>query len=136
VSLTPEQRAFLEEPRFTVLATLFPSGRIQQTVMWYVLRGDHIIMNTAIGRAKERNVRNNPAISMCWEEGYKFLTIYGTVTELIDEPEEALKDILGLARRYNPDASEADIDRRFTNFRREKRVTLVVSIDEVLANGF
>lgn len=136
MSLTPEQRSFLEEPRFTVLATSFPDGRIQQTVMWYALRGDNLIMNTAVGRIKERNIRANPAISMCWEEGYKFLTINGTVTEMIDEPEEALNDILSLARRYNPDATDDDIDARFSNFRREERVTIVVSIDSVIANGF
>ena len=136
MSLTSAQRSFLEEPRFTVLATSFPNGRIQQTVMWYVLRDDEIIMNTAAGRAKERNVRSNQAVSLCWEDGYRFLTISGTVRELIDDPEEALNDILGLARRYNPQATDEDIDQRFSNFRREKRITLVVSIDRVLANGF
>lgn len=136
VTLTPEIRSFLEEPRFTVLATSFPDGRIQQTVMWYELRGDHIIMNTAQGRVKERNVRADPRISMCWEDGYKFLTIAGTVAEIVDDRVQALEDILSLARRYNPDASDDDIDRRFSNFRNEQRVTLVVSIDNVIANGF
>jgi len=136
VTLTPEIRSFLDERRFAVLATSFPDGRIQQTVMWYELRGDHIIMNTARGRVKERNVRVNPRISMCWEDDYTFLTIGGTVTEIVDDPERALEDILDLARRYNPDASDEDIDRRYSNFRKEERVTLVVSIDSVLANGF
>jgi PPOX class probable F420-dependent enzyme len=136
VTLSPEIRSFLEEQRFAVLATSFPDGRIQQTVMWYELRGDNIIMNTAVGRVKDRNVKNNPAVSLCWEEGYKFLSINGTVTELIDEPEQALNDILGLARRYNPNATDAEIDQSFSNFRREERITLVVSIDNVVANGF
>ncbi len=136
MTLTPEQRSFLEEQRFTVLATSFPDGRIQQTVMWYMLRGDTIIMNTAAGRVKDRNIRANPAVSLCWEEHYKFLTINGTVTELIDDPAQALEDIFSLARRYNPDASDDDIDARFSNFRQEERVTIVVSIDSVIANGF
>lgn len=136
MSLTPDQRSFLEEPRFAVLATSFPDGRIQQTVMWFALRGDNIIMNTAAGRVKEQNVRVNPAVSLCWEEHYKYLTINGTVTEMIDDPEQALNDIFSLARRYNPDATDDDIDERFSNFRREKRITLVVSIDNVMANGF
>jgi PPOX class probable F420-dependent enzyme len=134
--LTPDQRSFLEEPRFAVLATSFPDGRIQQTVMWYELRGDNIIMNTAAGRIKERNMRVNPAVSLCWEDGYKFLTINGRVTEVIDEPGQALSDILGLARRYNPGISDDEIDRQFSNFRHEQRITLVVSIDNVIANGF
>lgn len=136
MALTPEQRAFLEEPRFAVLATSFPDGRIQQTVMWYALRDDTIMMNTARGRIKDRNVRANPAVSLCWEEGYKFLTIAGTVTELIDDRDQALEDIFSLARRYNPDASDDDIDRQFSNFRQEERVTVIVTIDSVIANGF
>ncbi len=75
-------------------------------------------------------------VSLCWEEGYKFLTINGTVSEMIDEPEEALSDILGLARRYNPNATDDEIDKQFSNFRSEERVTLVVTIDSVIANGF
>lgn len=136
MTLTPEQRAFLEEPRFTVLATSFPDGRIQQTVMWYALRGDTIMMNTAQGRIKDRNIRANPAVSLCWEEGYKFLTISGEVSEVIDDREQALEDIFSLARRYNPAASDDDIDRQFSNFRQEERVTLIVTIDSVIANGF
>ena len=136
VILTSEQLEFLEEPRFAVLATTFPDGRIQQTVMWYALRGDTIMMNTARGRIKDRNIRANPAISLCWEEGYKFLTLSGTVTEMIEDREQALNDIFALARRYNPEATDADIDRSFSNFRQEDRVTLIVSIDSVIANGF
>ena len=104
--------------------------------MWYALRGDNIMMNTARGRIKDRNIRANPAISLCWEEGYKFLTIAGTVVEMIDDAEQALNDIFELARRYNPDASDDDIDQSFSNFRTEERVTLIVSIDSVIANGF
>jgi PPOX class probable F420-dependent enzyme len=136
MALTPEQRAFLEEPRFAVLATSFPDGTIQQTVMWYALRDDMIMMNTARGRIKDRNIRANPAVSLCWEEGYKFLTISGNVTDLIDDRETALDDIFSLARRYNPNATDEDIDRQFSNFRQEERVTLLVTIDNVIANGF
>ena len=129
-------KTFLDEPRFAVLATTFPDGRIQQTVMWYVLNGDHIVMNTARGRVKDRNIQANPDVSLCWEDGYKFLSINGTVTEAIDDQERAQADIFALARRYNPGASDEEIDKNFSNFRQEERVTLVVKIDSVIANGF
>ncbi|MGI9253224.1 MAG: pyridoxamine 5'-phosphate oxidase family protein, partial [Thermomicrobiales bacterium] len=34
-ALTPAIRAFLDEPRFAVLATVNADGILQQTVMWY-----------------------------------------------------------------------------------------------------
>jgi PPOX class probable F420-dependent enzyme len=129
-------RAFLDEPRFTVLATSFPDGRIQQTVIWYVLRDDQIIMNTATGRVKDRNIRANPRVSLCWEDGYRFLTIEGNVTKLIDDQQQALEDIFAIARRYSPAASDEEIDRRYSNFRRELRTTIVVDIENVIAHGF
>jgi PPOX class probable F420-dependent enzyme len=134
--LTAEMRAFLEEPRFPVLATSFPDGRIQQSVIWYMLRGDRIIMNTARGRSKDRNLRANPKLSLCWEDGYTYLTIEGTAVEVIDDQEIALEDIFALARRYHPEAEDAEIASRYSNFRREQRATIVVAIDNVIAHGF
>ncbi len=135
-SLTPEMRAFLDEPRFPVLATSYPDGRIQQTVIWYTLQGDKILMNTATGRVKDRNVRSNPKISLCWEDGYRFLTIEGTVVEVVDDQKQAVEDIFAIARRYNPDATDEDIDRQFANFRGEERASIVVDIDNIIAHGF
>lgn len=137
MTLTPAMREFLDEPRFAVLATLFADGSIQQTVMWYELRDDDtIIVNTSAGRAKERNVRRDPRVSLCLEEHYQYLTIQGHVTEIIEDQEIAQADIFGLARRYNPGISDDEIDQRFANFRQEHRETIVIGIDNVIANGF
>ncbi|CAN5745605.1 hypothetical protein BH23CHL2_BH23CHL2_35560 [soil metagenome] len=100
------------------------------------LRGDTIIMNTARGRKKERNIRADPRVSLCWEDKYRFVSINGTVTEMIDDPDQALADIFSLARRYNPGVSDEDIDHQFSNFRQEERITIVVSIDSMILNGF
>jgi predicted pyridoxine 5'-phosphate oxidase superfamily flavin-nucleotide-binding protein len=50
VRLREDVRTFLEEARFAVLATVNANGSPQQTVMWYELRGDTIVMNTRRGR--------------------------------------------------------------------------------------
>ena len=136
MTFTDEMRAYLEEPRFPVLATSYPDGRIQQTVIWYVLDGDRIILNTEIGRVKDRNVRQNPKVSLCWEDGYRWLTIEGTVVELVDDQERALEDIFAIARRYHPAASDEEIDRRYANFRQVPRTTLVIEVDRVKAHNF
>lgn len=119
-----------------MLATSYPDGRIQQTVIWYALDGDNILLNTATGRVKDRNIRQNPSISLCWEDGYRWITIEGTVREIIDDQERALEDIFAIASRYHPAASEDEIDKRYANFRRESRTTYVVEIDRVLTHHF
>ena len=58
--LTPDARAFLSERRFAALATINKDGSPQQTTMWYDLDGDTILMNTAAGRVKYRNLARDP----------------------------------------------------------------------------
>jgi PPOX class probable F420-dependent enzyme len=125
-------RDFLAEPRYGVLATVMPDGRIQQTVMWYELRGKAIIMNTKAGRVKHQNVHREPRVSVCFEDGYRYLTIDGRVAETIDDQKIAQADILGLGKRYHPHRPESEFD----YFKREQRETLVITIDNVIANGF
>src|SRR5579859_7257684 len=100
MGLSDAARAFLEEKHFAVLATVNPDGTPHQTVMWYELRDNIIMMNTAAGRVKEKQLRRDPRASVCIADGYSFVTISGTV-ELIDEPEVAQEDIKRLAIRYN-----------------------------------
>ena len=81
--LTDAMREFLQERRFAVLATINTDGTAQQTVMWYELRGDTIMMNTTNDRVKDANVRRDPRISICVEDGYRYLTISGSVSLVV-----------------------------------------------------
>lgn len=125
-------RAFLEEERFAVLATIKRDGAPQQTVMWYELQGDQIMMNTAEGRVKTHNFRRDPRISICVEDGYRFVSISGRV-ELYEEREQALADIHHLAVRYH---GQEKADAMLDGFRNDVRVTIMLTIDHVIANGF
>src|ERR1700730_676842 len=89
--LSEKARAFLQERRFAVLGTLNADGSPQLTTMWYLLEGDTIVMNTMIGRIKDRNLRRDPRISLCVPDGYNYVTIAGTA-ELIDDSEIAQHD--------------------------------------------
>ena len=130
-TISPAVRAFLSEVRFAVLGTVGRDGTLQQTVMWYELRDDHVIMNTARGRVKDRNLRRDPRLSVCIEDGYRYVTIQG-VAEIVDDPEVAQADIASLAIRYHgPEKGGRMID----TFRRQERVTLRMSIERVIANG-
>ena len=130
--LNDNVRAFLEEERFAVLATIKRDGAPQQTVMWYELQGDQIMMNTAEGRVKAHNFRRDPRISICIEDGYRFVSISGRV-ELNEDRELALNDIHRLAVRYH---GQEKADAMLDGFRKDVRVTIMMSIDHVITNGF
>ena len=127
-TLSSQARAFLNEKRFAVLATINPDGAVQQTTMWYLLEGDTIVMNTKAGRLKERNLRRDPRISICVEDGYNYVTISGTV-ELIDDPEISQRDIHRLAVRYHGEGKAAQ--QMTEQFSKEQRVTLHLKCERV-----
>jgi PPOX class probable F420-dependent enzyme len=127
--LSDKVRAFLQEPRFAVLGTLNKDGSPQLTTMWYLLEGDTIVMNTKVGRAKERNMRRDPRISVCVPDGYSYVTISGSV-EMIDDPEISQQDIYRLAVRY--DGEESAKQQMEEQFSKETRVTLHLNCEHVI----
>ncbi len=127
-ALSEQARAFLAEKRFGVLATINKDGTPQLTTMWYLLEGDTIVMNTKVGRLKERNMRRDPRISVCFEDEYYYITISGTV-EMIDDPEIAQRDIARLAIRYS--GEESGKRQAANKFAKEQRVTLHLQCDHV-----
>jgi PPOX class probable F420-dependent enzyme len=126
-------RRFLDETRFAVLATVNEDGSPQQTVMWYLLDGETVVMNTARGRKKDRNLLRDRRVSICVEDGYRYVTIAGEV-EVVEEQARAQADIRALAARYHGEA-RADAMMR-DGFSRQERITLRLAIDRVDAHGF
>ncbi len=131
--LSAAVRSFLEEPRFCTLATINRDGTPQQSVIWYQLQGDEIMMNTARGRLKDRNLVRDPRASICLEDGYRYLAIRGTVSLNADQT-VAQEDIRHLSQRYH--GLEKAEEQVRTQFSREERVTIRLSIDRVDAAGF
>jgi PPOX class probable F420-dependent enzyme len=131
--LTDPIRNFLNERRFAVLATRNPDGGIQQTVMWYLIEGDTIVMNTAKGRVKWRNMQDSNEISLCVEDGLRFVTMTGEVS-FNDDREAALADIQRIGRRYD---TEDEVRAAYEkNWRHQERVTLTMPIKRVITHGF
>jgi len=133
VALSEKARAFLEEPRFATLATINPDGSVQQTVMWYLIRDDHIVMNTARGRKKDRNLLRDPRISVCFEDGYRYVAIRGEIT-LIEEQVQAQADILEMAIRYHGQVEGEQMGR--DSFSKQERITIHLPIVNVDEHGF
>ncbi len=101
-------RALLTEPVTATLATMNKNGHPQLTAIWVSDDGERIDLNTARGRLKERNLRARPDASLCLldpNDPYHFMTINGTVDEIIeeDDPEQghlATESIDALADKY------------------------------------
>jgi PPOX class probable F420-dependent enzyme len=127
--LSDKARAFLSEKRYAVLATLNNDGSVQQTVMWYLLEGNTIVMNTKKGRIKDRNLRRDSRISICVPEGYSYITISGTA-ELNEDPETGQRDIYRLAVRYNGEAAAQR--QMIEGFSKEQRETIYLPIQHVI----
>lgn len=131
-TLTDSIRAFLAAPRFAVVATINPDGMPHQTVVWYDVRGDEIVFNTARGRVKDRNMRRDQRVSLCIEDEYRYVTLQGRV-RIEDDPAISQADVRALAIRYaGPEHGEHQARNQFF---REQRVSLYLQIDHIIANN-
>jgi PPOX class probable F420-dependent enzyme len=133
MKLSDDVRAFLKEKRFAVLATINPDGAPHQTVMWYELQGDEIMMNTRGGRVKTANFRRDPRASVCVEDGYLGVTIQGTV-RLEEDPEIAQADIRRLAVLNH--GLEKGNAMAANTFATQRRLTIRLPIEHVIPHGF
>ena len=120
--LSDEVHAFLEVPRFAVVATVGPDGAPHQAVVWYLLQGDVIVVNSADGRRWPANLRRDPRVDITVEDGYRYVQLGGTV-EVDDDQGRAQADIAAMAHRYHVDdpaeAQRLIVDR----FRLQHRVS-------------
>ncbi len=98
----PEAYLDLFEKRaFAHLATLMPDGSPQLTPVWVDYDGQHILVNSAKGRVKDRNMEARPQVAveiMDPDSSYRFLAVRGRVVAI--EEEGALDHIDRLAKKY------------------------------------
>ena len=57
-------RRLLDEPNPAVLSTINSDGSPQTSVVWVGRDGNDLLVSTAAGRRKERNVRRDPRVSL------------------------------------------------------------------------
>ena len=132
--LTPEQRKFLDEKRFAVVGTRNPDGSPHLAVMWYLVDGDDIVVNSAQGRLKDRNLAADPRMSVMIADGYRFVRVDGRA-RIDHDQATAHADIRRLAARYYGDEKKAD-DAMRENFSKQHRITYRLPIRRVYAQGF
>jgi PPOX class probable F420-dependent enzyme len=102
VALEDEVREKVEEPNFWHLATVNPDGSPQSTVVWAHTRDGKILVNTALGRIKPRNIDRDRrvALSVYYPDNpYANIQIQGRVVEAITG-DQADRDIDMLSGKY------------------------------------
>jgi|SRR5438105_2851349 len=91
---------------FAQLATVNADGSPQVTPVWVDYDGTHLIVNTARGRVKAKNLERNPRVAMAIadpENPYRYLGVQGRVVEMIQQGADAHID--KMAQKYlNKDA--------------------------------
>ena len=86
---------------FASLATLMPDGKPQVTPVWADFDGEHVIVNSAKGRVKDRNMRRDPRVSLALidpDNPYRYLQLQGRVVEITEDGAD--QHIDKMAKKY------------------------------------
>jgi PPOX class probable F420-dependent enzyme len=103
--MEPSIRRLFEGKNFVFVSTLMKDGTPHITPTWVDLEeqnGGHILVNTAIGRLKQKNVSQNPNIALAiidQNNAYEMVSVRGKVVEQISG-DVAEQHIDKLARKY------------------------------------
>jgi PPOX class probable F420-dependent enzyme len=118
------------KPAFAHLATVNVDGSPQVTPVWIDYDGTNVIVNTARGRVKAKNVAREPRVALSItdpENPYRYLGIRGRVVEITENGGDAHID--KMAKKY--------LGKDSYPFRTPGEVRLVVKIaaDKIHTNG-
>jgi PPOX class probable F420-dependent enzyme len=98
VGAIPEKYLDLTEKKaFAQLATLMPDGTPQVSPVWFEYDGTNILINTAKGRVKDKNMRRDPRVGIDIldpDNPYRHLSIRGRVVEITEQGADELIDKL------------------------------------------
>jgi PPOX class probable F420-dependent enzyme len=86
-----------EKKAFAYLAALMPDGSPQVTPVWFNIDGEYILINSAAGRIKDKNMRSRPNVALCIADPadpYRYVQIHGEVIEITTLGAEAHIDRL------------------------------------------
>lgn len=117
--------------RYATLATINRDGSPHQIVIWFLLRGDEIVVNSRRGRRWPANLERDGRANLAVYEAEDNV-ILNCVLERVYEGDEAQADIAQMAHRYDtPEAAEREIRR----FQTEERVSFILHPTKVLIHG-
>jgi PPOX class probable F420-dependent enzyme len=101
--LTGEQAKLFKEPNVGVIATIREDGTPQVTPVWVDWDGENVLVNTAEGRAKPRNIRRDPRVTV-WvgdrSDPYNWVSVTGRAEIETSEEADVVAHIDQLAKKY------------------------------------
>ena len=86
-----------EKKSFAHLALVLRDGTPQCTPLWFHYDGTHIIINSALGRVKDKAMRQTPHVALAISDPdnpYRYIQIRGKVVEITEEGARATIDHL------------------------------------------
>jgi len=131
--LNDELRSFLTAtpPRYATIATINPDGSPHQIVIWFLLRGDEIVVNSRRGRRWPANLGRDQRANLCVYEAENAVTL-DLVVERTYEGDAAQADIAEMAGRYDsPEVAQREVAR----FRTEQRISFALRPTRVHVHG-
>lgn len=131
MALDADLEALAKGRNFAAITTLMPDGQPQTQIIWVDVDGDHLVVNTTIGRQKYRNVLADPRITVTVfdaEDPYRYVEARGVVSGTQDGP-AAAASIDALSQKYTGGSYAS-------RGRTDDRVILFVEVRRIHKNGF
>ena len=101
-----------------------------------------MIVSTPNGSLKHKHLLRDPRLSLCVEDGLRYVTVSGRVT-IDDEPKAAGELYSRMGQRYRGTMASGPIggapprlDPKTMELLSRERVTLRLSVDRLRSNGF
>jgi len=120
----------IKKKAFAHIATVMPDGSPQVSPVWVMLEGDCLIVNSARGRQKDRNMRRNAKVAMSIQDPdnpYRYVLVRGHVAEVTEEGADTIID--RLAKKY------LGVDKYPYRRPGEVRVTYKIEPEHVTGSG-
>jgi PPOX class probable F420-dependent enzyme len=121
-------RAFLSALNWAAIATVNEDGSPHQAMVWYLLDGDSVLVNSRRGRRWPMNLERDERVSLAihdHDQPEHWVGLRGR-GRLVRTGDAALADIESLARRYGDEAAR---------FRGQERVTFEIRIERTFEYG-
>ena len=94
-------RDLFSKPAFAHLVTLMSDGSPQVTPVWVDLDGNTVVINSAKGRLKDRNMRRDPRVALAISDPanpYRYIQVRGRISDITEEGADAHID--KMAKKY------------------------------------
>ena len=100
-SITPEIAKLFQGKNLVSLATLMEDGSPHVAPVWVDIEGNTILINTAVGRVKEKNLKRDKRVALSifdHQNPYHMVSIRGIVTDITTQGAD--EHIDKLAKKY------------------------------------